>query len=319
MARAFALATEAGRLGCRAGRGPVGAATAAEASSPLTGFLGVAAGRGGRVAAGRRPGGDGGGPPPADAVLMAAPKGRFARHLDTLDVPGLSARTYTDADVTAALGRDNRDLADLAALLSPGRPPPGWRSSPRRRGRRRCAASAGPSGSYAPLYVSNECLSSCTYCGFAKGLPIARRTLSVDGGEAEAALLTGRGFRHLLLVAGEHRVEVSQDYLVEVRRAAAAARCRRCRSRPRPGPTTRTTGWSPPGWRASCTTRRPTTATRYARRTPRAGSATTTAGSTRPSWPPPPASAGSGSARCSAWPRTGAPTCSRSPRTPRSW
>jgi 2-iminoacetate synthase len=35
-------------------------------------------------------------------------------------------------------------------------------------------------------------------------------------GRAGGALLTGRGFRHLLLVAGEHRVEVSPDYLVEI-------------------------------------------------------------------------------------------------------
>ena len=39
MARAFALATTAGRLGYLAGRGPVGAV--ASASSPLTGFLGA--------------------------------------------------------------------------------------------------------------------------------------------------------------------------------------------------------------------------------------------------------------------------------------
>jgi thiazole synthase len=39
MARAFALATQAGRLGFLAGRGNVLAATASEASSPLTGFL----------------------------------------------------------------------------------------------------------------------------------------------------------------------------------------------------------------------------------------------------------------------------------------
>jgi thiazole synthase len=40
MARAFALATQAGRLGYLAGRGAVRASTEAEASSPLTGFLG---------------------------------------------------------------------------------------------------------------------------------------------------------------------------------------------------------------------------------------------------------------------------------------
>jgi 2-iminoacetate synthase len=146
---------------------------------------------------------------------MAAPKGKFARHLDTLDLAGLSGREWTDADVTAALGRDRRDLADLAALLSPA-------------GTRRLQEIAEAARAvtlqrfgravrlYAPLYVSNACLSSCTYCGFSKGLPIARRTLTVDEVEHEAALLTGRGFRHLLLVAGEHRVEVSQDYLVEV-------------------------------------------------------------------------------------------------------
>ncbi len=47
MARAFALATEAGRLGYRAGRGTVGTATAAAASSPLTGFLSAAGAGGG--------------------------------------------------------------------------------------------------------------------------------------------------------------------------------------------------------------------------------------------------------------------------------
>jgi thiazole synthase len=40
MARAFALATVAGRLGYLAGRGAVGGATSGAASSPLTGFLG---------------------------------------------------------------------------------------------------------------------------------------------------------------------------------------------------------------------------------------------------------------------------------------
>jgi thiazole synthase len=43
MARAFALATEAGRLGYLAGQGAVRGATEAEASSPLTGFLGASA------------------------------------------------------------------------------------------------------------------------------------------------------------------------------------------------------------------------------------------------------------------------------------
>ena len=68
---------------------------------------------------------------------------------------------------------------------------------------------------FAPLYVSNACLSSCTYCGFSKGLDVVRRTLSIEDVVTEAQALVAQGFRHLLLVAGEHRLEVSADYLVE--------------------------------------------------------------------------------------------------------
>ncbi len=153
---------------------------------------------------------------------MSAAPGEFARELATLDLAGLSAAAghATDAAVGAALGRrptegDRLDLRDLAALLSPA-------------GARRLEELAQAARAvtvqrfgrtvrlFAPLYVSNACLSTCAYCGFAKGLPIVRRTLSVDEVEAEARLLAGRGFRHLLLVSGEHRVEVSQDYLLAV-------------------------------------------------------------------------------------------------------
>jgi 2-iminoacetate synthase len=148
---------------------------------------------------------------------MSQPKGRFAAELDRLDLLALSghAASATDADVTAALARDHPDLADLAALLSPAATArleelaQAARAVTLRRFGRAVRL-------YAPLYVSNACLSTCTYCGFAKGLPIARRTLSAADVEQEARLLTGRGFRHLLLVSGEHRVEVSADYLVDV-------------------------------------------------------------------------------------------------------
>jgi 2-iminoacetate synthase len=67
---------------------------------------------------------------------------------------------------------------------------------------------------YAPLYLSNECVSVCTYCGFSAGNEIRRRTLSVDEVRAEAEALRLQGFRHLLVVAGEHARIVSKDYLV---------------------------------------------------------------------------------------------------------
>jgi 2-iminoacetate synthase len=68
---------------------------------------------------------------------------------------------------------------------------------------------------FAPLYLSNECINNCRYCGFSRDNPILRVTLSVDEVLREARALQEQGFRSLLLVAGEHPKFVSRDYLVE--------------------------------------------------------------------------------------------------------
>jgi 2-iminoacetate synthase len=72
---------------------------------------------------------------------------------------------------------------------------------------------------FAPLYLSNECINSCRYCGFSRENPILRVTLSVDEVVKEARHLAASGFRQLLLVAGEHPKFVSPDYLAECVRA----------------------------------------------------------------------------------------------------
>ncbi|MCG3149946.1 MAG: 2-iminoacetate synthase [Verrucomicrobiae bacterium] len=66
---------------------------------------------------------------------------------------------------------------------------------------------------YAPLYLSNECINICKYCGFSRDNPILRVTLTLDQVEAEARYLQAEGFRHILLVAGEHPHFVSNNYL----------------------------------------------------------------------------------------------------------
>jgi 2-iminoacetate synthase len=68
---------------------------------------------------------------------------------------------------------------------------------------------------FAPLYLSNECINNCQYCGFSRDNPILRVTLDVDEVVAEAQHLLRQGFRHILLVAGEHPKFVSGDYLTE--------------------------------------------------------------------------------------------------------
>lgn len=66
---------------------------------------------------------------------------------------------------------------------------------------------------FAPLYLSNECVNNCSYCGFSRDNPILRTTLTLDQVATEAQHLHSLGFRNLLLVAGEHPRFVSEGYL----------------------------------------------------------------------------------------------------------
>jgi 2-iminoacetate synthase len=66
---------------------------------------------------------------------------------------------------------------------------------------------------FAPLYLSNECINSCQYCGFSRENAILRVTLEIDEVVREAGHLAAEGFRNILLVAGEHPKFVSNGYL----------------------------------------------------------------------------------------------------------
>jgi 2-iminoacetate synthase len=124
------------------------------------------------------------------------------------------ARHATPQDVDRALATPRRGVHELAVLLSPAAAlrledmaQAAHRTTVQRFGR--------AVRLFAPLYLSNECVSVCDYCGFSAGNDIVRRTLSPDEARAEAQALVDRGFRHVLLVAGEHARIVSKDYLVD--------------------------------------------------------------------------------------------------------
>jgi 2-iminoacetate synthase len=68
---------------------------------------------------------------------------------------------------------------------------------------------------FAPLYLSNECINNCQYCGFSRDNKILRVTLSIPEVLTEARALLAQGFRNILLVAGEHPKFVSNGYLAE--------------------------------------------------------------------------------------------------------
>src|SRR3954452_7749826 len=44
---------------------------------------------------------------------------------------------------------------------------------------------------FAPLYLSNECVNNCQYCGFSRDNPILRVTLTVDEAVIEGRHLAG--------------------------------------------------------------------------------------------------------------------------------
>ncbi|UCH81387.1 MAG: [FeFe] hydrogenase H-cluster radical SAM maturase HydG [Nitrospiraceae bacterium] len=70
---------------------------------------------------------------------------------------------------------------------------------------------------FAPLYISNECMNDCLYCGFRSGNRDARRkSLTVDEVLQEAEFLSGKGYRRLLLVASEHAKHTGIDYLEKI-------------------------------------------------------------------------------------------------------
>jgi 2-iminoacetate synthase len=132
-----------------------------------------------------------------------------------------SAREANEGDVERALSSRNRDLRDLAALLSPT-------------ANARLEAIAASAHAltvqrfgrtmhlFAPLYLSNECVSECTYCGFQVwNRDIVRRTLEPREVGAETRFLKSLSFRHVLLVAGEHPKHVSADYVTSCIEVAA--------------------------------------------------------------------------------------------------
>lgn len=70
---------------------------------------------------------------------------------------------------------------------------------------------------FAPLYLTNDCINNCLYCGFRKDNPDAERnSLSVDDAVREAAALEKLGFNRVLLVAGESPKSSNVDKIIEI-------------------------------------------------------------------------------------------------------
>ena len=140
----------------------------------------------------------------------------FVSELNSLPLDALLKRSQTSGTtaVRESIARSGTSLSDFAALISPAAT-----ELMEPMAQRAHALTQQRFGKvirlFAPLYLSNECINNCKYCGFSRDNPILRVTLSVDEVLREAAALHGQGFRNILLVAGEHPKFVSGNYLKE--------------------------------------------------------------------------------------------------------
>ena len=132
----------------------------------------------------------------------------FSTIFDSLSFPIIAARipsrraVEVEADLDRASSGIALDQLDLEALLSPAARPylEPIAGLAQELTRRRFGNTI---QIYAPLYLSNECRSSCTYCGFSYENTIRRKTLTMDEVQREADLLYETGVRHILLLTGE--------------------------------------------------------------------------------------------------------------------
>ncbi|MBI4663025.1 MAG: 2-iminoacetate synthase ThiH [Verrucomicrobia bacterium] len=140
----------------------------------------------------------------------------FVAEFDLLPLAALSQRSRTAALAAAreSLGKTKLSLTDFAHLISPAASellePMSRRSQALTRQRFGKVIRF-----FAPLYLSNECINNCKYCGFSRDNPILRVTLAVEEVLQEARSLREQGFRNILLVSGEHPKFVSRNYLSE--------------------------------------------------------------------------------------------------------
>lgn len=140
----------------------------------------------------------------------------FVAKFKSLPLEALVKRSLetSTADVRQLVTKDKLTLTDFAALISPAAA--GLLEPLSRRSQQITQQRFGKViRLFAPLYLSNECINNCKYCGFSRDNAILRVTLSVDEVRREARALAAQGFRNILLVAGEHPKFVSNGYIAE--------------------------------------------------------------------------------------------------------
>ncbi len=118
----------------------------------------------------------------------------------------------TAFDVEHALNKQHLDIEDLKALVSPAAEH--YLETMAHLSREATQKRFGKTIQfYIPLYLSNECLNHCIYCGFNHNNKIHRVILSDEEIMKEISIIKDMGFEHLLLLTGESPVHAGVDYI----------------------------------------------------------------------------------------------------------
>jgi len=146
----------------------------------------------------------------------------FLDKIEKISLPRLKASIYrtTDADVQKVLAKKHVDINDFPTLISPAASP--YMETLAACSRNTTMLRFGKTIKlYAPIYISNECVNACLYCGFNKNNKIARISLTREEVMDEAEILYQHGFRHILLVSGESRRSVPVEFIADISKQLA--------------------------------------------------------------------------------------------------
>ncbi len=141
----------------------------------------------------------------------------FIDYLEDFNISKCKAliENFSEIDVSGTLSKGHYSISDFPVLISPAATP--FIEKMAAIAKRITLLRFGKTVKlYAPLYISNECINACTYCGFNANNKIRRVTLTLDEVLKDADVLYKQGFRHILLVSGEDRKKVSVDYLSQI-------------------------------------------------------------------------------------------------------
>ncbi|MBR1736966.1 MAG: 2-iminoacetate synthase ThiH [Firmicutes bacterium] len=126
---------------------------------------------------------------------------------------------YTANDVVNALRKDETDIEDYKALMSPAALP--LIENIAQKAKTETRKHFGNSiCMFTPLYIANYCENYCVYCGFNCANKINRAKLTADEIEKEMKTIADTGLKEILLLTGESRAASGIEYIGEAIKTA---------------------------------------------------------------------------------------------------